>query len=154
MIGQNICDKRREVSLIEKDFPEVDYSNIESNADALFTPLRETIPACVARGYEFLMWLRQRKEKSIAVVCHSSFLLVLFNGVLECQDSNMSIWFEVAECRSVRLVFSRSKPPGKQQARMLKELESGLNNAAPTSRRRNRGAGSSLTAPQKKKQRR
>jgi broad specificity phosphatase PhoE len=131
MIGKNICDKRRKISEVKKDFPEVDYCNIDSNDDSLFTPERETISACVARGYEFMNWLRQRKEKNIAVVCHSSFLLALFNGVLECKNADLATWFEVAECRSVRLVFSRAKPPVLKKLRMLKALECGLSVGSP-----------------------
>ncbi|KAL3845750.1 hypothetical protein ACJIZ3_003153 [Penstemon smallii] len=75
-LGVNWCDKRRTVSEYKPLFPAIDFSLIDSDADDLWNDYaRETNEELAARGLEFLNWLWTRKEKEIAVITHSAFLL-------------------------------------------------------------------------------
>ncbi|KAA8538221.1 hypothetical protein F0562_027956 [Nyssa sinensis] len=75
-LGVHPCDKRRSISEYKTLFPAIDFSLMESDADILWKPdNREEIEELAARGMKFINWLWTRKEKEIAVVTHSSFLL-------------------------------------------------------------------------------
>lgn len=39
--------------------------------------------------------------KNVAVATHSSWLLTLFNAVLECEDEELKKWFATGELRTV-----------------------------------------------------
>ncbi|XP_027148817.1 phosphoglycerate mutase-like protein 1 isoform X1 [Coffea eugenioides] len=75
-LGVHWCDKRRSVSEYTTLFPAIDFSLIESDADVLWeADVREPNDKVAARGMEFLKWLWTRKEKEIAIVTHSGFLV-------------------------------------------------------------------------------
>ncbi|CAL5332615.1 unnamed protein product [Camellia sinensis] len=78
-LGQNgvhPCDKRRSISEYKPLFPAIDFSLIENDADILWKPdIREKNEELAARGMKLLNWLWTRKEKEIAVVTHSGFLI-------------------------------------------------------------------------------
>ena len=100
-IGQNVCDQRRSITELQGDFSSVNFSLLLSEHDKLWTPERETKNEVATRGWEFLHWVMARPEQEIAVVCHSSFLLTLFNVVLKCDKELLQKWFETGEIRSV-----------------------------------------------------
>lgn len=106
-IGVHFCDKRRPKSRQEKEFPAIDFSLIETEADALFMPdRRETKVEVANRAYKFFEWLESRPEKHIGVASHSAWLLTAFNANFECEES-LKKWFETGEMRSVVLEFNR-----------------------------------------------
>jgi broad specificity phosphatase PhoE len=75
-MGRNPCDKRRRITEYSALFPGIDFSQIENDEDVYWKPdSRETDEQVAARGITFLKWLWSRKEKEIAVVTHSAFLL-------------------------------------------------------------------------------
>jgi len=77
--GQYVCDGRRPIAEIMKEFPSFDFSEIAHNEDRFYTEnCREPDEHCCARGIAFLQWLNKRPEKCIAVVTHSSFLRHIF----------------------------------------------------------------------------
>jgi broad specificity phosphatase PhoE len=104
-IGRNYCDQRRSVTEVTKDFPQVDFTQLRTEADELWTPERESKASVAQRGHAFMSWLKKRPEKEVAVVCHSSFLLTLFNVVLKCDDTTLEQWFNTGELRSVWVAF-------------------------------------------------
>jgi len=106
--GVHLCDKLRPLSHSVAEFPtQVDFSLIESEQDEYFNKdVRETNMQVGERIYKFMIWLSNRKEKHIAVTSHSAWLLTLFNGIVECDDS-LKAWFETGEMRSVKLVFTK-----------------------------------------------
>jgi len=104
--GKNICDKRRCLTEIKMDFPSVDWSHIEHEEDPLWTEKRESGQELADRNYAFLLWLRTRPEKEVAVTTHSATLFNLLNTTLECLDPALSQWFLTGELRSVVLEFS------------------------------------------------
>ncbi|KAG9146012.1 hypothetical protein Leryth_015637 [Lithospermum erythrorhizon] len=74
--GVHWCDKRRSISEYKPLFPAIDFSLIENEDDVLWEKdVREANEHVAARGIKFLNWLWTRKEKEIAVVTHSGFLM-------------------------------------------------------------------------------
>ena len=77
--GEYVCDGRRPISDIIKEFPSFDFSEVENNEDVFYEDERESDEHCCERGIAFLQWLNKRPEKCIAVVTHSSFLRHIFS---------------------------------------------------------------------------
>jgi broad specificity phosphatase PhoE len=76
--GLYVCDGRRPIREIVKEFPGFDFSELQYDEDCFYTDEREPDEHCCERAVQFLDWLNQRPEKCIAVVTHSSFLRHLF----------------------------------------------------------------------------
>jgi broad specificity phosphatase PhoE len=75
-LGVHWCDKRRSISEYKPQFPAIDFSLIESDADTLWKlDVREADKELAARGLKFFNWLWTREETEIAVVTHSGFLI-------------------------------------------------------------------------------
>jgi broad specificity phosphatase PhoE len=108
--GVHICDKRRSKSRQEVEFPQVDFSLIETEDDALFQEeMRESKMQLGDRIYRFFEWLSQRPETCVAIVSHSGWLLTLFNGVCNrVDDESLKDWWQTGEMRSVVIEFSMS----------------------------------------------
>ena len=128
-LGVHPCDRRRSLSHLKERFPAVDWSNIESEADTLWTAdVRESDEHLARRAAAFLRWLMARPEQHIAVVTHSSWLRCAHAGALrvrcagadvclprsvmtnhfagECSVSagtHLKRWFNNAELRTVVL---------------------------------------------------
>lgn len=89
--GNFVCDGRREISEIQPEFPDFDWSEVVHDKDVYYTETRESDEHCCARGVAFLEWLNKRPEKCIAVVTHSSFLRHIFSqfgGTLAKDDTD------------------------------------------------------------------
>lgn len=76
-------DHRRNVSVLKKEFPDIDFSQLTSEHDQMWktkenTPDDYNSDACKKRGLAFLHWLYQRPEQRIAVVSHWVFYTHLF----------------------------------------------------------------------------
>jgi broad specificity phosphatase PhoE len=84
--GVHLCDMRRPKSRQAFEFPQVDFSLLDSELDPLHTTCCETKQQVAERIYRFMTWLYTRRENSIAVVSHLGWLLTLFNGICDCQD--------------------------------------------------------------------
>lgn len=68
----NDCDVRRSISEQQKDFPGVDFSEVQHDSDALgVKPHKDTGGK---RACDFLHYLFQRRETHLAVVTHAGFL--------------------------------------------------------------------------------
>jgi len=76
--GHYVCDGRRSIAEIAKEFPNFDFSELVHNDDVFYSDERESDEHCCDRAVKFLEWLNSRPEKCIAVVTHSSFLRHLF----------------------------------------------------------------------------
>ena len=104
--GVHICDKRRPVSRQAREFPQVDFSLLESDQDPLYRDyVRESKAEMGERIYQFFEWLAERPEDHVAVTSHSGWLLTVFNGVCDVQDDKLKAWFQTGELRSVKLEF-------------------------------------------------
>jgi len=104
--GENTCDCRRSLRELKWDFPNVDYSLIENEKDPFWSPVRESQGSMIKRLYGFLLWLRDRPEKEVAIVAHCSINFTLLNAVVDCSiDPEMARWFCTAETRTFRLLW-------------------------------------------------
>eukprot|EP00537_Pseudo-nitzschia_pungens_P005412 CAMPEP_0172360382 /NCGR_PEP_ID=MMETSP1060-20121228/4413_1 /TAXON_ID=37318 /ORGANISM="Pseudo-nitzschia pungens, Strain cf. cingulata" /LENGTH=383 /DNA_ID=CAMNT_0013082359 /DNA_START=92 /DNA_END=1243 /DNA_ORIENTATION=- len=109
-LGYLVCNKRRPLSEIRADFPDLQYPPGMAEEDVLWNPSAfESETAKGNRIYDFLVnFLAERPERNLAVVCHSAWLAAMCNDVLDCGgDENLTSWFGVSEIRSVKLTFSR-----------------------------------------------
>eukprot|EP00891_Asterochloris_glomerata_P008881 jgi/Astpho2/8881/e_gw1.00129.54.1_t len=85
-VGENLCDRRKDLSQVRQHFPAVDFSMVESDVDVVWDsfhdqpnddgwyPFGEGVSAAEQRGRTFLHWLMQRPEREIAVVSHCGFI--------------------------------------------------------------------------------
>ncbi|KAL1194363.1 Phosphoglycerate mutase-like protein 2 [Cardamine amara subsp. amara] len=108
-LGVHPCDRRSNITKYRELFPAIDFSLIETDEDVLWKPdTREEDQDIAARGVKFMNWLSTRKEKEIAVVTHSGFLLHTLNSFgNDCDPavkSEISKPFANCELRSVVLV--------------------------------------------------
>lgn len=108
-IGLLICNKRRPLAQIRQDYPDIDFSHITDEEDALWDVLshrRETVKEKTDRIYDFLVnFIQTRPEKDIAVVGHSSWLFFMLNAVVTCETEDLARWFMTSEVRSMQLTF-------------------------------------------------
>jgi broad specificity phosphatase PhoE len=108
--GVHLCDKRRPIDLQAMEFPQIDFSLISSNHDAIFqTNQRETNLQVAERASGFLEWLALREEDHVAVASHSGWLLTLMNAVVqvEPEHEHLKAWFQTGEMRSCTIVFRK-----------------------------------------------
>jgi len=57
---------------------------------------RESARSVSDRAYSFMLWLRDRGEREIAVATHSAWLFTLLNTVVDCRESDLSNWLPPA----------------------------------------------------------
>jgi len=111
--GHYVCDGRRSISEIQAEFPNFDFSEVNTNEDMYYSDERESDEDCCARAVQFLEWLNSRPEKCIAVVTHSSFLRHLFGqfGEQMTQEKKDSLQRMAGNCelRSVVLCSHGNK---------------------------------------------
>ena len=107
-IAAHTCDGRRSRAEQAAEFAHVDFSELESDEDALFHSAKEDEPTefaserCFARAGELLAWLHGRPEQRIAVVSHWVFLRHLLTRFAA--DASLPENFGNAEMREVALV--------------------------------------------------
>ncbi|KAL1214209.1 Phosphoglycerate mutase-like protein [Cardamine amara subsp. amara] len=74
-MGLYPCDRRASITTSRTCFPEIDFTMIESDEDALWKDKeREKLEEVATRGLQFFNWLWERPEKEIAIVSHGIFL--------------------------------------------------------------------------------
>ena len=107
-LGFMVCNKRRPKSLIEQDYPTIDFSLLTEEHDALWDPDQRECPKAMSnRIYNFLVdFISQRSETEIAVICHSAMLFNMCTVLLDCGDDEyLASWFKTSEVRSMKLTF-------------------------------------------------
>jgi len=112
-ISEAMCDGRRSITDLKREFPGVDFSAIASNEDEMFNK-KESEEEVEERGRELLKWLCGRPETHIAVVTHSIFLKTLlkqFADQVSEEDRNAihESWVN-AEMRSIMLCAHKKQP--------------------------------------------
>lgn len=111
--GLYVCDGRRPIREIMKEFQGFDFSELEYDEDCFYADERESDEHCCERALQFLEWLNRRPEKCIAVVTHSSFLRHLFQqfGKDHCPDDQDTLQRLAGNCelRSVVLCSHGTK---------------------------------------------
>lgn len=112
-LGVLVCNKRRPLSHIQADYPNIQFVGDMDEDDTLWHPTqRESNISKSNRIYDFLVnFLAQRPESEIAVVGHSATLFHMCNAVVDCGDDlDLSSWFLTSEIRSMKLTFIQNSP--------------------------------------------
>jgi broad specificity phosphatase PhoE len=107
-LGLLVCNKRRRLSEIQEEYPDIDYSHMQDEEDVLFdADNRESVLAKSERVYSFLVdYIRTLPHDEIAVVGHSAWLFNMCNAVMDCGgDEDLTSWFLTSEIRSMRIRF-------------------------------------------------
>lgn len=71
-IGEDTCNKRSSLGPLKYKYPKIEF-NLDCDIDTLWTNKRETIDELEQRLDKMIQYLKERKEKNIAIVGHSSF---------------------------------------------------------------------------------
>mmetsp|Transcript_20338 Transcript_20338/g.45597 ORF Transcript_20338/g.45597 Transcript_20338/m.45597 type:complete len:248 (-) Transcript_20338:62-805(-) len=108
-----LCDTRRPTADLRADFPEVDFSRIEDEEDAVwakyaakfgdqaaFGELRESVDdeSLAQRATQLMHYLASLQATSIAVVSHRAFLRYIFSPRSEAAGI---VGFDGAECKAI-----------------------------------------------------
>jgi broad specificity phosphatase PhoE len=107
--GQHKCDRRLSAEALRKQYGErgVDYSLLESDEDPLWLDdVREARSSVAARCEQSLRWIAERNETHVALASHSSYMLTMFNVILDCSAApSARRWFETGELRVLDLAI-------------------------------------------------
>ena len=93
---EHSCDVGRQPHLLKKDFPNHDFSHINKywwNNDIPINEKKinqETIHELDKRVEKFKNWLKKREEKTIAVICHGTFISRIIHFFLN--NCEFEIW--------------------------------------------------------------
>jgi broad specificity phosphatase PhoE len=113
-LGILTCNKRRPLSETKREFPNIDFSLLESGEeDTLWNPLeREAAHDQSKRIYDFLVdFVQHQPQREIAVVGHSAWLFTMCNAVIDCgDDDDLISWFGTAEIRTVKMTWGGDDP--------------------------------------------
>ena len=91
-LGSEECNRRKDKSVLKTLYPQIDFSNI------LYEKLpwnytNEPIESLHERQKKFLNWIKQRPEKNICVISHSSFIGDLKDGVIGDEEHELKHCF-------------------------------------------------------------
>jgi broad specificity phosphatase PhoE len=108
-LGVLQCNRRRPLSTIKADYPDLDTSHMMDEEDLMWDPDNiESAAAKSDRVYDFLVdFISKRPEAELAVVGHSAWLFHMCNAVVDCgDDDELASWFLTSEIRSMRVSFT------------------------------------------------
>ena len=90
-MGQQYSNKRSQKSLLVKEYPHVNFMDLQTNEDTLWDPNNyETLSNLERRVNHVKKILENRTEKNIALVAHSTFLMkLLFDTVDEDESKEL-----------------------------------------------------------------
>lgn len=114
--GVNPCDRRSNISIYRKDFPGVDFSEVQTDEDTWWHDTkRETNEEVFDRARVLVRWLLDRPESQIALVSHSSFLLrmcqLLGAGCSDVVRTEIQTGFQTCEMRAMVIVDRLASGP-------------------------------------------
>jgi broad specificity phosphatase PhoE len=94
--GLNPCDFRREKNVLAQEFPEVNFDQLSSETDVLWSAERESLPALQDRCDAFLARLFEgfatKDAAFVGVVTHNDFLtMLLYDSSLQYSSSLVSV---------------------------------------------------------------
>tara|TARA_Y100001970_G_scaffold197655_1_gene240441 strand:+ start:3004 stop:3633 length:630 start_codon:yes stop_codon:yes gene_type:complete len=91
-MGLQYCNMRSEKSKLQKNFPNINFSNLGSEQDLMWDRKNyETMDELNFRKKEVIKFIKTRSEKNIALVSHSSFLMnFLYNYLDEDEDKELN----------------------------------------------------------------
>ncbi len=85
--GDNICNERKDKTMLVSNFPWIDFSHINEVTD--WPEKDETIEDLEKRIEAFKQFLSTRREKHIAVVSHSSYIGQMIHKKIEKEDNEL-----------------------------------------------------------------
>lgn len=90
--GKHTCDLRLSRQKLSDDYKMIDYSLLENEEDPLWEDglTRESLESLADRASAFVRWILARPETRIVVASHSTFLMTLFNAVVELAEEDCS----------------------------------------------------------------
>jgi broad specificity phosphatase PhoE len=123
-LGLLMGNMRRTKVELEEDYPDIDFSHLIDNHDALWTCYqqnqgqhnerqyqRETLSEQSHRAYHFMTeFILRRPEVELAIVCHSAYLFTLWNSVMDIEEESLRSWPLTSEVRS--LIVQYCPDPG------------------------------------------
>ena len=87
-MGTDICNRRKDVTDLKFFYPYIDFSEI--NDDVLpWTTKKETLEELNGRIQDMIQWIKQRDEKTIAIVSHSSFISQYKDNVINDETNEL-----------------------------------------------------------------
>ena len=87
-MGTDICNRRKDVTHLKFFYPYIDFSEI--NDDVLpWTTKKETLEELNGRIQDMIQWIKQRDEKTIAIVSHSSFISQYKDNVINDETNEL-----------------------------------------------------------------
>lgn len=105
--GAHHCDRRVSKTELQATFPAVNFDAIVAEDDPDWTEKRESKQHLAERCVALLRELSARDEKTIGVVCHSSFLKCMFALLLDTSQANgAEKWFSTGELRALYVDFA------------------------------------------------
>lgn len=104
---KHTCDQRSDTPILIAEFPEVDFSEVESEKDPLWNGGDgcESIDALAERACRFIAYLSRRPEH-VAVAAHSQLLLSSINAAMDGEEE-ASKWFVTGEMRTLLIRFDQ-----------------------------------------------
>ena len=72
--GEDTCNQRSDISQMKLLFPKIDFSEIQSDEDILWTETKETIDSLQQRVDEAKRDIKTLPETKIAIVSHNGFI--------------------------------------------------------------------------------
>jgi len=91
-LGSEECNRRKDKSVLQTLYPQVDFSNIKYEK-LPWNYTHETKESLHQRQKNFLKWIKSRNEKNICVVSHSSFIGDLKDGVIGDEENELKHCF-------------------------------------------------------------
>ena len=91
-LGSEECNRRKDKSILKTLYPQIDFSNILCEK-LPWNYTNEPIESLHERQKKFLNWIKQRPEKNICVVSHSSFIGELKDGVIGDEEHELKHCF-------------------------------------------------------------
>ena len=90
--GSEECNRRKDKSVLQALYPQVDFSDIKYEK-LPWNYTRETKECLHKRIDTFIDWVKERPEKNIAVISHSSFIGELKDGVIGDEEHELKHCF-------------------------------------------------------------
>lgn len=108
-LGLLVCNKRRPLSQITRDFPDLQFCEMTEEDSLWDSTQRESNQSKSNRIYDFLVdFIANRPESEIAVIGHSAWLFHMCNAVIDCgNNEDLTSWFLTSEIRSMKLAFTK-----------------------------------------------
>ena len=91
-LGNEECNRRKDISTLKTLYPQVDFSNLKDEK-LPWDFKKESIDNLHNRQNKFIDWIKNRNEKNICVVNHSSFIGELKDGFIGDEEHELKHCF-------------------------------------------------------------